>query len=234
MEPYTESTNLPITAWAEDDRPREKMIHKGRASLSDAELLAILLGSGSRHESAVELAKRILHASGQNLTVLSKLSIPDLIKFKGIGEAKAITISAAMELGRRRQRAAFLEMPVIRCSGDAYQVLFPSLQDLGHEEFWMLLLNKANKVIGREQISIGGTDATVVDARIVFRRALESKAVGLIVCHNHPSGTLRPSQADIDLTRRLKSSGDLLGIPILDHLIVSDQGYYSFMDEGQI
>lgn len=232
MEPYLKASSLPISAWAEDDRPREKMLHKGRASLSDAELLAILLGSGSRHESAVDLAKRILHASGQNLTMLSKMSIADLMKFKGIGEAKAIAISAAMELGRRRQRAVFLDMPVIRCSGDAYQVLSPSLQDLGHEEFWMLLLNKANKVIGREQISIGGTDATVVDARIVFRKALEAKAVGMVVCHNHPSGTLRPSQADIDLTRRLKSSGDILGIPVLDHLIVSDQGYFSFMDEG--
>lgn len=232
MENYSTPVSLPITAWAEDDRPREKLLNKGRLSLSDAELLAILLGSGSRNESAVELAKRVLNSVDRNLNELSRLSLFDLMKFKGIGEAKAITIAAALELGRRRQSADLPELPVIRCSTDAFRYIAPFLQDLAHEEFWMLILNKGNKVVGKEQISIGGTDATIVDARIVFRKALESKAVSIIVCHNHPSGTLRPSQADVNLTRKLKQAGETLGVALLDHLILADKGYYSFMDEG--
>lgn len=234
MENYPPNPSMPITAWAEDDRPREKLLNKGRLALSDAELLAILLGSGSRNESAVDLAKRILNSVERNLNELSKLSLVDLMKFKGIGEAKAITIAAALELGRRRQTSEFLELPVIRGSSDAFRCIAPVLQDLPHEEFWLLILNKANKVLGKEQVSIGGTDATIVDARIVFRKAIEAKAISIIVSHNHPSGTMRPSQADIDLTRKLKNAGEILGIPVLDHLIIVDKGYYSFADEGMM
>lgn len=232
MENYQPTPSLPITAWAEDDRPREKLLNKGRLALSDAELLAILLGSGSRNESAVDLAKRILNSVEKNLNELSKLSLTDLMKFKGIGEAKAITIAAALELGRRRQLSDFLELPIIKSSSDAYRMIAPFLKDLDHEQFWILILNKGNKVLGREQVSIGGTDATIVDARIIFRKAIEAKAISIILCHNHPSGTLRPSPADVELTRKLKNAGEVLGLPVLDHLIVTDKGYFSFSDEG--
>ncbi len=231
MENYT-SSDLPITSWAENDRPREKLMTHGHQVLSDAELLAILIGSGSRNESAVKLARRILDSVDRNLNELGKRSLGELMKFKGIGEAKAITISAALELGRRRQATASLERPVIKSSKDVYQLMAPHLSDLQHEEFWILLLNKGNKVISRDQLSIGGTDATVVDVRIVFKKAIEGLATSIILCHNHPSGTLRPSQADIDLTKRLKAAGDTIGLPVLDHLIVCDSGYYSFVDEG--
>lgn len=234
MENYPPPPSLPITAWAEDDRPREKLLNKGRIALSDAELLAILLGSGSRNETAVDLAKRILVSVGYNLNELGKLNLADLMKFKGVGEAKAITIAAALELGRRRQSSDLLEIPVVRSSKDAFLVIAPLLQDLPHEEFWILLLNKANKVIGKEQVSVGSTDATIADARIIFRKAIEGKATALILCHNHPSGSLRPSQPDVDLTRKLKDAGSLLGVPVVDHLIVVDQRYFSFADEGML
>jgi len=232
MENYPPSPSLPITAWAEDDRPREKLLNKGRLSLSDAELLAILLGSGSRNESAVDLAMRVLKSVDNNLNALGRCSLVDLMKFKGIGEAKAITIAAALELARRRQTAGFMELPVIRGSRDAYLAIASVLEDLPHEEFWILFLNKGNKVIGKEQLSIGGTDATIVDAKIVFRKAIEAKAAAIVVCHNHPSGTIRPSQADVELTKKLKNAGEVLGIPVLDHIIVVDKGYFSFADEG--
>ncbi len=224
--------SLPITAWSEDDRPREKLQNLGRHVLSDAELLAILLGSGSRNESAVALAKRILLSVDNNLNQLGKQTLADLMKFKGVGEAKAITIAAATELGRRRQSSDFVERPVITCSRDAYLAIAPSLMDKPHEEFWMLLLNKANKVIGKIQMSSGGTDATIVDVKILFRKAIEGQAVSIVVCHNHPSGRLRPSQADLDLTKKIEESGKLIGIALLDHLIIGDGGYYSFADEG--
>lgn len=233
MENYP-SHSLPITAWAEDDRPREKLQYKGRQALSDAELLAILLGSGSRNESAVALSKRILQSAGNNLNELGKKSLKTLMEFKGIGEAKAITIAAAMELGRRRRASDLLRRPVITCSTDAYQYLAPDLLDLQHEEFWMLLLSKSNKVIEKTQVSIGGTDATIADGKIIFRKAIEKQAVSIILAHNHPSGTLRPSQADVDLTRKLVNGAKLLDLKIVDHLIVADGGYYSFMDEGMI
>ena len=233
METYPPSS-LPITAWAEDDRPREKLQSKGRQSLSDAELLAILLGSGSRNESAVALAQRILGTVSNNLNELGKCSLAELMKFKGIGEAKAITIAAAMELGRRRQASGFLERPIITCSRDAYLVVAPMLMDLPHEEFWLLLLSKRNKVMGREKMSTGGQDATVVDVKMVFRKAIEGSAASIVVCHNHPSGSLRPSPVDIDLTKKLKSAGDIIGLPVLDHLIVADGGFFSFADEGMM
>lgn len=233
MENYS-SPELPITSWAEDDRPREKLMANGRQTLSNAELLAILIGSGSPKESAVKLAQRILDSVDNNLNELGKRSLAELMKFKGIGEAKAITIAAALEMGRRRQLSASLEKPIIKSSKDAYLMAIPLITDLKHEEFWILLLSKSNKIIGKEKLSVGGMDATVVDIRIVFRKALEGSAIAIILCHNHPSGTLRPSPADVELTNKLKIAGDTIGIPVLDHLIIGDGGYYSFADEGMM
>jgi len=226
--------NLTIKAWAEEDRPREKLRLKGKHSLSDAELLAILLGSGSREETAVGLAKRLLSSVDNNLNDLGKVSLGELMTYKGIGEAKAVSIAAAMELGRRRQLSRIRERPQVRSSRDAFQGIAPILVDLPHEEFWILLLNRANRIIGRERISHGGVSGTVVDAKVVFRKAIEGMACSLILCHNHPSGNLQPSQADIDLTRKLHQAGKALDIIVLDHLIVADSGYYSFADEERI
>ena len=232
MQAYIPS-KLAITSWAEEDRPREKMLTKGKAHLSEAELLAILLGSGSREETAVGLAQRILNAADNNLHELGKRSIAELVAgFKGVGEAKAIAIVAALELGRRRQLSRIREKPQVTCSRDAFNAIAPLLMDLPHEEFWILVLNRANRILGREQISQGGTAGTVVDAKMVFRKALEAQASSIVLCHNHPSGNLQPSQADIDLTRKLKQAGETLDILVLDHLIVSESGYYSFADEG--
>jgi DNA repair protein RadC len=223
-----------ITAWAEEDRPREKMLLKGRQALSDAELLAILLGSGSVGESAVALAQRILGTVGNNLHELGKCSLRDLQKFKGVGEAKAISVAAALELGRRRQLSDLRERPRVSTSRDAYQAIAPLLADLHHEEFWLLLLNKANEVFARERLSTGGTAGTVVDLKMVLKAALNARAAGIIAVHNHPSGNLQPSQADLDLTKKLRQAGDLLDLPLLDHLIVSERGYFSFADEGRL
>ena len=225
---------LPITAWAEEDRPREKMLLKGRQTLSDAELLAILLGSGTVGESAVSLARRLLVAVDNNLHELGKRSLHDLQRFKGVGEAKAITIAAALELGRRRQLSDLRERPKIGSSRDAYQAIAPLLTDLSHEEFWLLLLNKANEVMARERLSTGGMSGTVVDIKMVFKSALDARASGIIAVHNHPSGNLQPSMADQELTRRLRRAGEMLDLPLLDHLIISERGYYSFADEGAL
>lgn len=228
-----EREKLAITAWAEADRPREKLLNKGKQALSDAELIAILLGSGSRDESAVALAQRILNSVGNNLNDLGRSSLAELQKFKGIGEAKAISIAAALELGRRRQLSDIRERPKITCSSDAFQAIAPILMDLPHEEFWILILNRSNIVIGREKISSGGVAGTVVDAKNVFLKAIQKeRATGIILCHNHPSGNLQPSQADISLTKKLKNGGQLVDITVHDHLIVSEKGYYSFADEG--
>lgn len=226
--------NLSIKAWAEADRPREKLLQKGRQQLSKAELLAILIGSGSAEESALHLAQRILKAVDENLHELGKCTIAELMQFKGIGAAKAVTIAAALELGRRRELSDVRNRPQVRSSRDGFNAIAPLLMDLPHEEFWMLLLNRANRVLSRVQVSSGGMAGTVVDARIVFRKALEGKACSVILAHNHPSGNLHPSQADIDLTKKLKSAGQLLDITVLDHLIISERGYYSFADEGQL
>ena len=235
MDNYT-STKLPITTWAEADRPREKMLLRGKQNLSDTELLAILLGSGSREETAVSLAQRILQSVDNNLDQLGKRSIPDLIKgFKGVGEAKAIAITAAMELGRRRQLTDIKDKPKIISSKDAYNVIAPILMDLPHEEFWVIVMNRANRVLSREQISSGGTTGTVVDAKVLFKRTLgHEKMTSIILCHNHPSGNLMPSTADIELTKKLKSAGKLLDIDVLDHLIIAERGYFSFADEGRM
>lgn len=231
---YQENT-LSIKSWAEDDRPREKMIKKGKQNLSDVELLAILIGSGSRKETAVGLAQRILKTFENNLNELGKVSMAELMRFKGIGEAKAITIAAALELGRRRQLSAYIDRPQILTSKDGYNCIAPVLMDLDHEEFWIILLNRANKVISKEQISAGGVSGTVVDAKIIFRKTLDiAPASSIILCHNHPSGNLRPSQADIDITQKLKKAGETLDISILDHLIIGENGYYSFADEGKL
>lgn len=234
MSDYTPIKSLPITSWAEDDRPREKLLAQGRKVLSDAELLAIVLGSGSRNESAVDLAKRLLDSVKNNLNELGSLTEGELMKFKGIGQAKAVAVVAALELGRRRQSSENLEKPVIKNSKDAFHALHPKVADLPHEEFWMLFLNKSNKITGLECVSAGGVDATIVDSKILFRKALEKKAVSIIICHNHPSGNLNPSQADIDLTRKLKQAGDIVGIKVLDHLIIAEGKFYSFADEGVI
>lgn len=229
----TYQPSFPIKAWAEEDRPREKMLLRGKQNLSDAELLAILLGSGSRDETAVALAQRILHAAGNNLHELGKYSIAEMVaRFKGVGEAKAISIVAAMELGRRRQLSDIRERPRVRSSRDAFDAIAPLISDLAHEEFWILLLNRANQIIGREQISSGGTAGTVVDAKMIFLRALEGRAASIILCHNHPSGALQPSQADLELTKRLRHAGSTLDTPVIDHLIISEKGYFSFADEG--
>jgi len=228
------NNSLAITAWAEEDRPREKLLLKGRQQLSDAELVAILLGSGSRQESALALAQRILQAVDNNLHTLSKQTSADLLKFPGIGEAKAVSIIAALELGRRRQLTPRSDRPQVRKSADAYHCLAPLIADLDHEECWMLCLNRANYIVHRIKISSGGRAGTVVDAKLVFGRALELKASSIILAHNHPSTNLQPSQADCQLTHKLFLAGKQLDLPLLDHLIISEKGFYSFADEGEM
>jgi DNA repair protein RadC len=223
---------MPISAWAEADKPREKLMLKGRASLSDAELIAILIGSGTKEVSAVDLAKIILNKVQNNLNDLGRISIADLIKIKGIGEAKAISIVAALELGRRRKEEEVIKKIKITSSKDVYDYFKPMLSDLMHEEFWILLLNRSNGILKPEKISHGGVSGTVADAKIIFNKALESLASSVILCHNHPSGNLNPSEADIQLTKKLKEAGKFLEVPVLDHLIFTDNGYFSFADEG--
>lgn len=233
--PYPkEDLYLSISKWAEEDKPREKLVKNGRTTLSNAELLAILLGSGTRSLSAVGLAKQILNTYDNDLNELGKLKVAELKQFKGVGEAKAVTIVSALELGRRRKAAIPRRKHKITCSNDAFEILSPNLNDLHHEEFWMLLLNRANQVGNCLKISSGGMTGTVADPKIIFQTALSHNAVGVIMAHNHPSGNLKPSQADIALTRKLVDAGKLLEIAVLDHLIISDQGYFSFADEGMM
>lgn len=225
---------LSIKKWAQDDRPREKLLAKGKEALSNAELLAILLGSGSRSESAVQLAQRILASIDNDLILLGQKGVKDLIQFKGVGEAKAITIIAAIELARRRQLTDTKTKPQIASSDDAYKLLAPILQEKSIEEFWILLLNRNNRVTDQYMISSGGVSGTIVDAKVVFKHALDSLSSGIILAHNHPSGNLQPSNADIKLTEKLVLAGKSLDISVLDHLIVSSKGYFSFRDEGLI
>jgi DNA repair protein RadC len=227
-----EQNNFPITHWSEDDKPREKLMLKGRVALSDAELIAILIGSGSRNESAVELSKRILKSVEGNLNALGKLSISQLIQFKGIGEAKAISIIAALELGRRRRVEEAIELIKITSSKMVFEIMQPIIGELPHEEFWIIYLNNSNKILSKSQLSKGGITGTLVDIRIVFKAALEIGATALILCHNHPSGTLVPSDADKQITKKLKLAGESLEIKVLDHLIVTENSYFSFVDEG--
>lgn len=221
-----------IKNWAEDDRPREKLLLKGQRVLSDSELLAIIMGSGSRDESAVDLAKRILNSVENNWNNLSRLSVKDLCKFKGVGEVKAISIITALEIGRRRAAQGLLEKPKIGSSQDAFLLLQSIIGDLPVEEFWVLYLNQGNFVVRKEQISKGGINQTSVDLRIIMKFALEEMATSLILAHNHPSGNLKPSQADINLTRKIKEAALSLDIEVFDHLIVTQKSYFSFADEG--
>lgn len=226
------SKSFSIKHWSEDDRPREKLIHKGKSSLSDAELLAILIGSGNRQESAVELCKRILHTSENSLHKLSKFSLNQLQEFKGIGEAKAISILAALELGKRRGAEPLEDYDKITCSKDVFRIMHPHIADLDHEQFWVLMLNNSNKVIFKFSLSKGGITATMVDTRLLFKSALAHGATSVILTHNHPSGTLQPSQADKTITQKIKKAGELLDIKVLDHIIVTEKTYFSFADES--
>ncbi|MEO6231261.1 MAG: DNA repair protein RadC [Ferruginibacter sp.] len=232
-----ENLNKPSTSiknWAIDDRPREKLLIKGAAALSDSELLAILINNGQRERSALELARDILKLGNNNLNELGKLSLKELQKVKGIGEAKAITIASAMELGRRRQAATAMEKAVIRTSTDIAQYLRAMIKDFNYEVFAVLFLNKGNKVNHFEIISRGGITGTVADPRVILKRALEYDATSIVLCHNHPSGNLKPSRADEDLTYKIKEASKYFDIRVMDHIIVSEEGYYSFADEGNL
>lgn len=225
---------LSIKEWAVEDRPREKMQAKGVRSLSEAELIAILIGSGNLDESAVEVSRRIMASVNNNLNELGKKNINDLQKFKGIGPAKAITIAAAMELGRRRKESEPDEKPKVITSGDAAAIFKPLLSDLPHEEFWVLMLNRNNLYIDKMMVSQGGLAGTVIDVRIILKMALDKLACSIILCHNHPSGNLIPSEADKDITKKIKEAGKHMDIPVLDHIIIGNGSYFSFADDGLI
>lgn len=226
--------SLKITDWALEDRPREKLIEKGTASLTDAELLAILINSGTKDKSAVDLGRELLGKVNNNLNALGKLSISEIRSLHGIGPARAVTIAAALELGRRRKLAEVPEVIQIKCSKDVANIFQPLLGDLPHEEFWVLFLNRSNKVINRMKLSQGGVSGTVTDVRLIMKKAVEYLASGIIVCHNHPSGNLNPSESDTNITRKIKDSGNIMDIQLLDHLIITDKDYYSFADNGSL
>jgi DNA repair protein RadC len=230
----TYEARIPIKQWSEDDRPREKLLLKGRAALSNAELIALLLGSGTRNESAVDLAKRILDQSGHNLSELARCQLSDLQKFKGVGIAKGVTILAALELGNRKRGQDALVREKVAGSRDVFELFHGELADAQYESFWILLLNRANRVIRKVNISEGGISGTVADPKKIFKMALEHNASSVILCHNHPSGNNQPSEADIRLTRKLKDAGLMLDLPVLDHLIIGGDSYFSFADEGMI
>lgn len=223
-----------ITDWALEDRPREKSIEKGMSSLSDAELLAILINSGTRNKSAVDLGRELLGKVNNNLNALGKLSISELRSLQVVGTARAVTIAAALELGRRRKLAEVPEAPRIKCSKDVADIFQPILGDLPHEEFWILFLNRSNRVISRMKLSQGGVSGTVTDVRIIMKRAVECLASGMIVCHNHPSGNLNPSDSDSKITQKIKDAGNIMDIQLLDHLIITDREYFSFADNGLV
>lgn len=229
-----ENKSLSIKSWAEDDRPREKLLLKGKAVLSDAELIAILIGSGSRNESAVDLSKKILNSIDNSINKLGKLTVLDLQKFKGIGEAKAISIITALELGRRRRLEEATVLPKITSSKEVFNIMQPIIGELQHEEFWIVFLNNSNKVLYKQQSSKGGLTGTLVDVRLVFKKAIELYATAVILCHNHPSGKLQPSNADKLITTKLKKAGETLDIKVLDHLIITENAYFSFADESLI
>ena len=226
------TSTFSIKYWAEDDKPREKLMLKGKAVLSDAELLAILLGSGSKNESAVDLSKRILGSVQNNLSLLGKMSVNQLTEFKGIGPAKAITIVAAAELGRRRRTEEHIDYLKVTSSKIVFDLMQPILGELPHEEFWVLYLNNANKIIYKAQLSKGGITGTVVDVRLLLKTAIEQNALGIILTHNHPSGKLIPSESDIQVTQKIKTAAKQLDICLLDHIIITEQSYYSFADDG--
>ncbi|MDG1728761.1 MAG: DNA repair protein RadC [Algibacter sp.] len=225
-------SSFSIKNWSQDDQPREKLLYKGKATLSDAELVAILIGSGNRQESAVDLCKRILASTDNNLSALGKLSVKQLMEFNGIGEAKAISIIAALELGRRRRGEEALEKKKITSSTSVFELMQPIIGELEHEEFWIIYVNNSNKVIQKNQLSKGGITGTLVDVRLVLKNALEVGATALILAHNHPSGTLKPSEADKQITQKLKLAAQSLDIKVLDHLIITEKAYFSFADES--
>jgi DNA repair protein RadC len=227
-----DNNSMSIKTWAEDDRPREKLILKGKAALSDAELIAILIGSGSRNETAVALSKKILASIDNNLNKLGKMWVADLQKFKGIGEAKAISILTALELGRRRRLEEAVELPQITSSRAIFEMMQPLIGELHHEEFWIVYLNNSNKVLHKEQLSKGGLTGTLVDVRLVYKKGIELFSTAIILCHNHPSGKLQPSQADKSITSKLKLAGETLDIKVLDHIIITENAYFSFADEN--
>jgi DNA repair protein RadC len=231
---YEESQYRPIHTWNEDDRPREKLQLKGKRNLSDAELIAILLGSGTRKESAVDLARRILDLADNNLVELGKLSLSQLQRISGVGPVKAITLTAALELGSRRQVSSSKTKKKVSTSQDIYEIFGPRIGDLNHEEFWLMCLNRNNAIIGTTRIGSGGISATVADIRIMLKYAIENYASSMILCHNHPSGNLKPSNADIKLTSAVKEAASFMDIALLDHIIVTDSSYYSFADEKMI
>lgn len=226
--------NIPIRLWAEDDRPREKLQLKGKRALSNAELIAILIGTGTKEHTAVELSKRILKASGGKLKELSRLSAADLMKNKGIGEAKAVSLIAALELANRSGSEQGLARKKVSSSKDVYAFFKPLLQDSSYEEFWIMLLNRGNKIINSICISQGGLSGTVADPKKIFKTALEQYAASVILCHNHPSGNIKPSESDIRLTQKLKKAGSFLDLPVIDHIILGDDSYFSFADEGML
>lgn len=229
-----EYKRLTIKDWAVEDRPREKMQKKGIGSLSDAELIAILLRSGNSDETAVTVAQRLLTLAQNNLNELGKFSLHQITQIKGIGEAKAITVLAALELGRRRKAVEAINRERVTSSHDVVEIFQPMLADLPHEEFWALLLNKANKVIDKVRVSQGGVAGTVVDVRIIVKTAVEKLASSIIIAHNHPSGNPKPSDKDIAITKKLKDAANLFDISILDHLIITDNECYSFADNGNL
>lgn len=228
----SENNFFPIRNWSEDDKPREKLMIKGKSVLTDAELLAIIIGSGSRNETAVDLSKKILASVNNNLSALGKLSLQQLMLFKGIGEAKAISIIATLELGRRRRNESPLELTKIISSKIIFEIMQPLIGELQHEEFWIIYLNNANKILFKTQLSKGSITGTMVDVRLVFKGALETNATSIVLCHNHPSGTLLASEQDKLITKKLQSAGNNLDIKIIDHVIICEHGYFSFADEG--
>lgn len=232
METY--SNKGVIRNWAEEDRPREKLLLKGRHTLSDAELLAILIGSGTRNETALDVAKQILQQASDNLAELARMEIPELIRIKGVGKVKALTISAALELGRRRDESVIMDKGKITTSLDAYTIFRSAMSDRHYEEFWIILLNKGNKIIQKRCISEGGISGTIVDPKKIFKIALDHHASSIILGHNHPSGATKPSDADNKITRKLFSAGQFLDVAVIDHLIIGDDGYYSYADEGTL
>ncbi len=232
MDSNNKSNSQPIRLWAEDDRPREKLIFKGKSVLSDAELIAILLRSGNKDESAVDLAKVILQKASNNLIELSGFNIKDFLKFKGIGEAKALSIIAALELGRRRRGAEVLKKKRIGSSLDVFGIFHGIVEGYQYESFWLLLLNRANRIIKTVQVSDGGVAGTVADPKRIFKVCLEYNACNVILCHNHPSGNTKPSESDIKLTKKIQNAGGFLDINVLDHIIIGGENYFSFADEG--
>ena len=223
-----------LTTWAVEERPREKVMANGIQYLSNAELLAILLGSGTRQMTAVELARQILLDAGNNLQELGRQGVGELVRIKGVGPAKATSILAAMELGRRRAGVQHSEKVAVKSSETVYKLFHPLMGDLEHEEFWLLMLNRANRILGRFKVSQGGLSGTVIDTRIILKKALDNLASSIIVCHNHPSGNKQPSDADVKITEKLKKAAEMLEIKLLDHVIIADKSYFSFADEGLI